>query len=67
MYLWVIRATFDGVGNVQVKIKWFSPPERGINHLELPYLVDLVIYLEWYLNIKAKISCSCRAELQTEA
>ena len=42
MHLWAIRAGFGGVRNLLLEIKWFSPPERCINHLELPYLLDLV-------------------------
>ena len=59
MHLWAIRAGFGGVRNLLLEIKWFSPPERCINHLELPYLLDLVAYLEWHLHIKVKNICPC--------
>lgn len=59
MHLWAIRAVFGGVRNLPLKIKWLSPPERYINHLELPYLVDLAAYLEWHLCITVRNICTC--------
>lgn len=58
MHLWVISAVFGEVRDLQLKIKWFAPPGRCINHLELPYLVDLVAYLEWHLHIKERNNCT---------
>jgi hypothetical protein len=67
VHLWAIRAVFGEVRNLQLKIKWFSPPERCINHLELPYLVDSVAYLEWRLHIEVRDICTCCVELWSEA
>lgn len=66
MHLWAISAVFGGIRNLQLKIKWFSPPERCINHLELPWLVDLVADLEWHLHIKVRNIRTCRGELWSE-
>ena len=51
---------------MQLRIKWFSPPERCINHLELPYLVDLVAYLGWHLHITVR-NIYTRAERALES